>query len=496
MTVPTITDQDRIVELIALLRERDTDPAFASARVLDAYSRISKNEETGETEKTDRQLRDILEYMLRDGYRLGRILRDDNFSAWKLNGKRPDWTVLLERLKANETSGVYVWHTDRLMRQPYDLEVLIRTAEAGAIIASCYGEYRLQDSGDRFHLRILTAAACKASDDTSRRARRKNEARREQGLMQKGDCFGHGSAPNVEAEREFIAWAIQAIVDDDKMSWRRVANEANRRGITSRNGLAFNALKVRSVLNRARHAGYVSYMDTVVGRLANAEDERIVSDELWRSFQAVLAGRKRGRPEATDRYPLSGLVVCECGSAMIGTSQAGYQRKTVSERAAEVPRIRAYRCGFHGCGKNYINAATLEAWAIDTMLNVLSDPKAARVIARASAALGRIETKLVALRKREEAIAAKLKDLRNDAGPLLDAVEAIHQQIRDAEAEHVELRRESGGASRPQDRTKLATEFADADEDGQRTMLVAAFPKAHRITVARDRTSPERFGRM
>src|SRR5215510_3287311 len=112
--------------------------------------------------------------------------------------------------------------------------------------------------------------------------------------MQKGDGFGHGSASTVDAERDWIAWAIQSIVDG--YSWRSVADEANRRGIVSRNGHSFNPLKARTVLNRSRHAGIVSYEDAEVGPLHDAEDVAIVDVELWRSFQAVLASRKRGRP--------------------------------------------------------------------------------------------------------------------------------------------------------------------------------------------------------
>lgn len=480
-----ITDRERIDMLVAAFRERDVDPAFAGALVLDAYARISKDED-GNTEKTDRQLVDVLSAMYRDGYRLGRILVDNNFSAWKRNRKRPGWDVLLERL-GKESNGVYAWHIDRLLRQPFDLEILIKTAEDGIIVASCHGDYHLRTSEGRTTLRILVTMACKSSDDTARRARRKNLASREAGIMQQGDGFGHGSGPTVAAEREFIAWAIQFIVDGNDVSWKRCADEANRLGITSRNGHSFNALKVRTVLNHPRHAGLVAYENVETGHRLADDTVAIVSVELWREFQAVLAGRKRGRPQSTEHYPLSGLVRCECGFSLTGTSQKGYKGNG---------RIRAYRCGVHGCGKNYANADALEAWAETRMLDVLSDPRAARIIARKAKALGRAQLKLAALEKREKAIAEKLTDLRYDSDPLLQAVDTLRAQIEAAKAECRELEHESDGSSTPYDRAELAYEYGQADREGQRTFLAQAFAEAHRIMVLVDRDAPERFRQL
>lgn len=110
---------------VAKLASRDDDPQYADALVLDAYARISKSPETGDLEKTDRQLADILDNIERRHARLGQVLRDDNKSAWRVNAKRPDFEVLTKRLESGQSNGVVCWHTDRLMRQPRDLENLI-----------------------------------------------------------------------------------------------------------------------------------------------------------------------------------------------------------------------------------------------------------------------------------------------------------------------------------------------------------------------------------
>src|SRR4051794_29033897 len=119
-TPPVMTAE--VAALVDLLRARDTDPAYKDAPILDVYGRISNNPETGETEKVDRQLEDTLKEVLRRHARLGAVLRDDGRSAWSLTAKRPDWDELVQRLEKRVSSGVIAWHTDRLMRQPKDLE--------------------------------------------------------------------------------------------------------------------------------------------------------------------------------------------------------------------------------------------------------------------------------------------------------------------------------------------------------------------------------------
>lgn len=55
------------------------------------------------------------------GATLGKEL-DDGASAWKRKARRPGWDELLEWMAQGLSDGVVVWHTDRLLRQPRDLE--------------------------------------------------------------------------------------------------------------------------------------------------------------------------------------------------------------------------------------------------------------------------------------------------------------------------------------------------------------------------------------
>ena len=352
-------------QIESTLRAREADPAYASAPILDAYARISRSPD-GELEKTDRQLLDVLAVIAARGARLGVVLRDDNLSAWKINGKRPGWRALVDRLKAGASVGVVGWHTDRLMRQPRDLEELIAFGDRGLLLGSCHGEYDLADADHRFQLRILVAAACKASDDTSRRQKRKHEAMRAEGKLNGGTrALGYQAAGTCEhaegkrcqhvteehlvMERDAIAWAAQALLTGTSLF--TVAAQWNVRGMHTfgRTGQRqpVTVATVRSVMLRARTAGMVEHNGTVVRAAALPEGvEPIIELATYEQLQSLFAARRRGRP-VSPVFMLSGVLRCaQCGRGM------GGETRTDRLDPEGNPR-RLYRCPrIGGCGSS------------------------------------------------------------------------------------------------------------------------------------------------
>jgi hypothetical protein len=142
---------------------------------------LSKNPTTGVFEKIETQRGDNRMVIDRLGGVLGKEL-DDGLSAWKKNVRRPGWEMLLERVASGASDGIVVWHTDRLFRQPRDLEKLIDLADKGFMVASAHGARDVSDSDDRFILRIEVAQAAKSSDDMSRRIKCWFQTYRENGV--------------------------------------------------------------------------------------------------------------------------------------------------------------------------------------------------------------------------------------------------------------------------------------------------------------------------
>jgi hypothetical protein len=101
----------------------------------------------------------------------GCVFVDNNRSAWQRNHCRPGWDGLLEAIRAGRVAHVLVYHPDRLMRQPRDLEELLTLSDEHDITLHGQANYRdLSDADDRFFLRIEVAHACRSSDDTTRTA--------------------------------------------------------------------------------------------------------------------------------------------------------------------------------------------------------------------------------------------------------------------------------------------------------------------------------------
>jgi site-specific DNA recombinase len=102
----------------------------------------------------------------------GCVFVDNNRSAWQRNRCRPGWNALLEVIRAGRVGHVIVYHPDRLMRQPRDLEELLTLSKEHDITLHGQANRRdPSDADDRFFLRIEVAHACRSSDDTSRRLR-------------------------------------------------------------------------------------------------------------------------------------------------------------------------------------------------------------------------------------------------------------------------------------------------------------------------------------
>jgi DNA invertase Pin-like site-specific DNA recombinase len=490
-----VMELPQVRALVEGLRARDTDSAYRDAPVLDVYGRISVNPETGETEKVDRQITDTLTEVSRRRARLGLVLRDDGRSAWSIRAKRPGWNELVARLESGVVNGVVAWHTDRLMRQPRDLERLISFGDRGLIVASCHGDYNLSNADDRFALRVITAAAAKSSDDTSRRQKRKAAARRAAGHAAGGSARWFGCqarkeesrvpAEQVVAEREAIAWAVRAHLDG--LSLQAIGREWVERGLTSTMGQQWTATTVGVILKHPRVAGLLAHDGVVIGAMAGME--AIVSVQEWEELVAKFHTRRRGRPVGR-AYLLSGMLQCAlCGGRMSG-KMSGRTRNdgTKQRRYGCVPMQDALG---HGCSRISIGCPATDAAVRAMVVRVLSDPAHARQVARSSQALAKAITSLEAVTADADALGARLGrgEIRLsvfDAAmePLkarLARFEAMVHQLREAGAER-------GGVKAGRD--EVAAEWDGGDVEHRRAMVRRIAPKGF-IVHPYDRAKPK-----
>ncbi|MEV0088195.1 recombinase family protein [Saccharopolyspora sp. NPDC050642] len=352
--------------------------------VFDSYARLSRVPETGELEKIETQHADNRTVIERLGGVLGEEL-DDGLSAWKKGVRRPDWETLLERVRTGESDGIVVWHTDRLFRQPRDLETLIDLGDEGFLVASAHGQHDLASSDDRFILRIQVAQAAKSSDDTQRRTKRRFAVLREKGVAHvAGRAFGFPGkdrtqprghrqevpADVVERERAALRDASQRVLSRE-VTQSDIAREWNAAGLLTATGNTWTPVAVRGVLLRARNAGFVEHDGVIVGR---SQDEPVISEETFERLQALYAGRRRGRV-AGNTYVASGIVECGvCGTPVSGKPHQGTYPDGVKRRQ--------YRCNpsRRGCGKVAADVRAVDRELRAFVIERLSDPRHAQAI--------------------------------------------------------------------------------------------------------------------
>src|SRR5215472_2050222 len=145
----------------------------------------------GDSTKVEDQERICRDLAEQRGWEVAEVWTDNNQSAWIRNRKRPGWDAMLEAVEAGKVNGIIVYHGDRLVRQPFDLETLINLAYGKSIkLASPTGVRDLSNDDDLFILRIEVAAQCRESAGTSRRKKNEYARLRRAGKVRPGGRGG------------------------------------------------------------------------------------------------------------------------------------------------------------------------------------------------------------------------------------------------------------------------------------------------------------------
>ena len=146
--------------------------------------------------------------------------------------------ALLGVIRAGRVQHVIVYHPDRLMRQPRDLEELLTLSDEHDITLHGQANRRdLSNPADRFFLRIEVAHSCRSSDDTSRGLRDALEDRARAGRPYASARRAYGYAPGrmvIVEEAQIVREIFARYLDGD--SPPQIAAELNERGIVTAQG--------------------------------------------------------------------------------------------------------------------------------------------------------------------------------------------------------------------------------------------------------------------
>lgn len=329
------------------------------------YGRISLAR-FGETIKVDDQIALCEQVAVQRGWTVVERYSDPNKSAWQRNRHRPGWERMLADVNSGHITGIIVYHGDRLVRQPWDLELLLRLADdRGIRLASPTGERNLDNPDDRFILRIEAAQACRESDNTSRRLRWHYEKAAQRGVVRLGGRGGRafGYEPDGLTVRDddarWIQEVAQRILAGEPVG--AIARDISARGARTTAGNSWDHGSLRKLMQRPRIAGLVAHHGEIIGE---AQWPAILDRELWETVNAVLERKAVTFDYTTNarRYLLTGIARCgTCGQPLT------IRHNTRSES------LRGYGCINPDCGhKVHRRVAHLDAFVIGYVLGFLS----------------------------------------------------------------------------------------------------------------------------
>lgn len=257
---------------------------------------------------------------------------DNDYSA--TSGRpRPAYTRMVEDYQRGSFDAIVAFDLDRLYRIPRELEDLIDMAEQrGLQLHTVGGDADLRTDGGRLFARIKAAVAKGEIERKTARQRARNEQDRAKGRPYwRRRPFGYTTkAEQVPEEVEALRWAYDAILSGE--SNISVANELNRRGITTAHGSQWRGNSIARVLESPRNAGLMEWD----GELVRGAWEPVIDEARWRQARALYESRRRGaNPPNRRSYLLTTLATCtRCEEEGV--------RTTV--RSGSSKGTRVYRC--------------------------------------------------------------------------------------------------------------------------------------------------------
>jgi len=331
------------------------------------YCRISLASH-GDQVKVKRQEKLCRRLAKRLGWEVIHVYCDNNRSAWQRNRKRPDWDAMLAAIEHGDADAVIVYHGDRLIRQPWDLEKLLVLVEGKGIhLASPSGTRNLDNADDRRILRIDAANACAEADRISQRTRDAHMDRAERGVKKhRGGMRPYGykrSGKIVEEEAEHYRDAVSRVLAGESM--RSIVHGWNQQGVLTSQGNPWSVGTLRLVLRNPRYAGLSAYKGEIVGV---GKWNPIIERETWEALQATLGAihDRYAKPghSSTSKYLLTYIAFhAACGSVM----QMKHNGKVTNV---------SYSCSDTHCQARVTrNMANVDEFVINAVLARLADPR-------------------------------------------------------------------------------------------------------------------------
>jgi site-specific DNA recombinase len=344
------------------------------------YTRISEDREEDEDGHkaglgVARQEADCRALAARLGWDVGETFTDNDLSAYRRDGKRkapprPEFDRLMSAVAAGQIEAVIVWHNDRLVREPRELEDVIEAFDTAGVTVQTVtaGLFDLSTPSGRMAARLHGSVARYESEHKAERIRRKMRE-----LAEAGKIGGGGTRPyGYLGDRRTIHDEEAAIIRDlaarvlAGQPLRAVVRDLNGRKVPTVTGTEWSTVVVHRLLTSPRIAGWRQHGRELV---AKAEWPGIIDRPTLDRLRTLLldpARRTTSGPQVRVYLLGGGMARCGlCGHPLRATPRADGTRR--------------YGCrpvpGGDGCRKIVVVAEPLEQMITAAVLDRLDSPQ-------------------------------------------------------------------------------------------------------------------------
>lgn len=261
----------------------------------------------------ERRCRELIESR---GWETAEVYVDRDRTAAGREPVRPDYARMCSDLRSGRINAVVALDQDRLVRESYELELLLRLCEDVGVEHVVTSEGEVTDEGVTF-ARIRASIA---SDEIKKMSKRHRRVQEDLALAGKysGGYRGFGYSADhstvVEDEAKLIREAARRVIAGESVE--AIAREWNEAGVKTALGNRWRGKSLARIISSPAVTGLREHHGEVV---ADAVWPAIIDRATWEAVRHTLASRPRaktGRPPR-DYLLTGGLAVCGiCGTAL------------------------------------------------------------------------------------------------------------------------------------------------------------------------------------
>jgi site-specific DNA recombinase len=397
-----------------------------------AYLRVSTAEQAEEGYSIDAQENVIRQKCEQEGNVLVAVYADKGISGKSMTN-RLQLQQMLKDAKEGKFDEVWVWKTNRLARNQYDLLTIVKELERyNVAFKSCSEAFETTTSAGRLMMNLLASIGEFERETIVDNVKMGMKQRARTGKWNGGIVLGYKSVIvnenntrlEVVPEEASTVRKIFELYASGK-GLKAITNQLNHEGYKTKKGNMFGTGGVKDILMNPIYIGKIRYnvrenwsekrrkgynKNPII---VDGEHEAIVPIELWEKVQEMYK-LKCCKPKKAfeSNYILTGLMKCPiCGASMV----AGRTKKKRKDGTFSMTKY--YVCGnwrnkgTAACNSNGVRADYAEEYVLSRIKEVVFNEKVLKDIVKN---LNREREDIIKpLEKEQEQLAKNLKDLEN-----------------------------------------------------------------------------------